>query len=335
MKNVALFGAGRIGRIHGSNIAGLPGVTLKYVCDPVADSAQQLAAQLGAAVSTPEAVFADPSIEVVAIGSPTDTHSDLINRAAAARKHIFCEKPVDLSVPRAEACAKSVQAAGVACMIGFQRRFDPTFSAAKERLLRGEIGAPEMLVVTSRDPGAPPAQYLRGSGGIFRDMLIHDFDIFRWILCSDHGDGGDEADTLYATGSVLVDPEIAKVPDIDSSVVTIRTKQGRLAQINTSRRAAYGYDQRFEVLGSLGMLQCGNHKPSEVMQSDANGVRADKPENFFLQRYRDAYRLELAHFFECLQTGKPFRTTIEDGVAAQKLADAAAQSLETGQVVKL
>jgi myo-inositol 2-dehydrogenase / D-chiro-inositol 1-dehydrogenase len=332
MKNVALFGAGRIGRIHGSNIAALPGVNLKYVCDPVADSAQQLAAQLGATVSTPEAVFADPSIEVVAIGSPTDTHSDLINRAAAARKHIFCEKPVDLSVPRAEACAKAVQAAGVACMIGFQRRFDPTFSAAKERLLRGEVGVPEMLVVTSRDPGAPPAHYLKGSGGIFRDMLIHDFDIFRWILCVDEND---EADTLYANGSVLVDPEIAKVPDIDSSVVTIRTKKGRLCQINTSRRAAYGYDQRFEVLGSKGMLQCGNHRPSEVVQSDATGVHAEKPEHFFLQRYREAYRLEVTHFFECLQSGQRFRTTIDDGVAAQKLADAAAQSLESGAVVAL
>ncbi len=331
MKNVALFGAGRIGRIHGSNIAALPGVKLKYVCDPFGDNAAQLAQQLGAQVGTPEAVFADPSIEVIAVGAPTDTHSDLITRAAAAKKHIFCEKPIDLSVPRAVACAEAVKAAGIACMLGFQRRFDPTFNEAKERLARGEIGKPEMLVVTSRDPGAPPAQYLKGSGGIFRDMLIHDFDIFRWILCGD----GDEADTLYATGSVLVDPEIAKVPDIDCSVVTIRTRQGRLAQINTSRRAAYGYDQRFEVLGSLGMLQCGNHKPSEVVQSDANGVRADKPENFFLQRYREAYRLELTHFFDCLATGKPFRTTIEDGVAAQKLADAAAQSLESGQVVRL
>jgi myo-inositol 2-dehydrogenase/D-chiro-inositol 1-dehydrogenase len=331
MKNVALFGAGRIGRIHGHNIAALPGVTLKYVCDPFGDSAAQLAAQLGASVATPEQVFADAGVDVIAVGSPTDTHSDLITRAAAARKHIFCEKPIDLSVARAEACAKAVQDAGIACMLGFQRRFDPTFNEARERLARGEIGAPEMLVVTSRDPGAPPAQYLKGSGGIFRDMLIHDFDIFRWILCSD----GDEADTLYATGSVLTDPEIAKVPDIDCSVVTIRTRQGRLAQINTSRRAAYGYDQRFEVLGATGMLQCGNHRPSEVVQSDATGVRADKPEHFFLQRYREAYRLEIAHFFECLRSGRPFRTTIADGVAAQKLADAAAQSLESGQVVRL
>ena len=331
MKNVAVFGAGRIGRIHASNVAALPGVRLKFVCDPVADSAAQLAAQLGAAVSTPEAVLADASIDAVVIASPTDTHSELIHRAAAAGKHIFCEKPVDLSVPRAAECTAAVKAAGVACMIGFQRRFDPTFAEAQARLARGEIGEPEMLVVTSRDPGAPPAEYLKGSGGIFRDMLIHDFDVFRWILCAD----GDAADTLYATGSVLVDPAIAEVPDIDSSAVTIRTKQGRLCQINTSRRAAYGYDQRFEVLGSLGLLQCGNHRPTEVVQSDANSVRADKPEHFFLQRYREAYRLELAHFFECLQNGQPFRTTVADGVEAQKLADAAAQSLASGQVVRL
>ena len=330
MKNVAVFGAGRIGRIHAANVAALPGVSLAFVCDPVAESAAALAAQLGAQVSTPEAVLADKGIDAVVIASPTDTHSQLIHRAAAAGKHIFCEKPVDLSVARAVECAAAVKAAGVACMIGFQRRFDPTFAEAHKRLAAGEIGAPEMLIITSRDPGAPPPAYLLASGGIFRDMLIHDFDVFRWILCTDMGDGGDEAETLHATGSVLVDPEIAKVPDVDSTAVTIRTKKGRLCQINTSRRAAYGYDQRFEVLGSTGLLQCGNHRPSEVTQLDADSVRTDKPEHFFLQRYREAYRLELAHFFECLQTGAPFRTTIADGVAAQRLADAATQSWQGG-----
>jgi len=320
MKTVALFGAGRIGRIHAGNLAALPGVQLKYVCDPMASSAADLAQQHGAQVSGIEAAFADPAVDVVAIASSTDTHSDLITRAARAGKHIFCEKPVDLSVPRAQACADAVKAAGVACMIGFQRRFDPTFNEARTRMDRGEIGKPEMLVVTSRDPGAPPAEYLKASGGIFR-----------WILCAD----GDEADTLHATGSCLIDPAIALVGDIDCAAVTIRTKKGRLAQINTSRRAAYGYDQRFEVLGSAGMLQCGNHRPSEVVQSDAKGVRADTPENFFLQRYREAYRLEITHFFESLQSGAPFRTSIADGVAAQKLADAAALSLQSGQVVKL
>jgi myo-inositol 2-dehydrogenase/D-chiro-inositol 1-dehydrogenase len=316
MKNVALFGAGRIGRIHGGNAAALPGVVLRYVCDPVEASAAQLAQALGAQVGTPEAVFGDKSVDAVLIGSPTDTHSNLIHRAAATGKHIFCEKPVDLSVPRAEDCARAVAKANVACMIGFQRRFDPTFAEAKARLQRGEVGAAEMLVVTSRDPGAPPPEYLKGSGGIFRDMLIHDFDVFRWILCVDDGD---EAASLYATGSVLTDPAIATVGDVDSTAVTIRTRKGRLCQINTSRRAAYGYDQRFEVLGSKGMLQCGNHRPSEVVQSDASGVHAEKPE----------------HFFQTLQSGGRFRTTIDDGVAAQKLADAAAQSHATGSIVHL
>nr|WP_315426446.1 inositol 2-dehydrogenase [uncultured Albidiferax sp.] len=329
MKNVAVFGAGRIGRIHSSNIAALPGVKLQYVCDPVPAAASDLAQQLGAQVSTIEAVLADKSIDAVAICSSTDTHSDLITRAAAAGKNIFCEKPVDLSVPRAQACADAVKAAGVACMIGFQRRFDPTFNDASRRLLAGEIGKPEMLVITSRDPGAPPVEYIKASGGIFRDMLIHDLDVFRWILCAD----GDEAVWLSATGSVLTDPAIAAAGDVDSTAVSIRTKSGRLCQINTSRRAAYGYDQRFEVLGSAGLLQCGNHTPTEVVQWNASGIHADKPEAFFLQRYSAAYKLEIAHFFECLQSGTPFKTTVADGVAAQKLADAAAESCKSGQPV--
>ena len=299
------------------------------MCDPVPAAAADLAQKHGAEVSTIEAVLADKSIDAVAICSSTDTHSDLITRAAAAGKHIFCEKPVDLSVPRAIACGEAVKAAGVSCMIGFQRRFDPTFNNASTRLLAGEIGNPEMLIITSRDPGAPPADYIQASGGIFRDMLIHDFDVFRWILCAD----GDEAQWLSATGSVLTDPAIATLGDHDSTAVTIRTRKGRLCQINTSRRAAYGYDQRFEVLGSLGLLQCGNHTPSEVVQWDAQGIRGDKPENFFLQRYAAAYRLEITHFFECLQSGAAFRTTIADGVAAQQLADAAAQSCSSGQAV--
>ena len=329
MKNAAIFGAGRIGRIHASNLAALPGVTLQFVCDPVTAAASDLAQLLGARVSTIDAVLADKSIEVVVIASSTDTHSELITRSAAAGKHIFCEKPVDMSVPRARDCAAAVQAAGVACMIGFQRRFDPTFNEARTRLDRGEIGNPEMLIITSRDPGAPPAAYIQASGGIFRDMLIHDFDVFRWILCAD----GDEAQWLSATGSVLTDPAIRALGDMDSTAVTIRTRKGRLCQINTIRRAAYGYDQRFEVLGTAGMLQCGNHTPSEVVQWDAQGVRGDKPENFFLQRYAAAYRLEITHFFECLQSGSAFRTTIADGVAAQVLADAAAQSCQSGQAV--
>ena len=331
MKHVAVFGAGRIGRIHASNLAALPGVQLQAICDPSAEAASDLAQSLGAKVSTIDAVLADKQIDAVAICSPTTTHSDLITRAAAAGKHIFCEKPVDLSVPRAQACADAVKAAGVACMIGFQRRFDPTFNEASRRLVAGDIGNAEMLIITSRDPGAPPAEYIKGSGGIFRDMLIHDLDVFRWILCAD----GDEAAWLSAAGSVLTDPAIAALGDYDSTAVTIRTRKGRLCQINTSRRAAYGYDQRFEVLGSKGLLQCGNQTPTGVVQSDASGVHSDKPEAFFLQRYAAAYRLEIEHFFETLQSGGVFRTTVADGVAAQKLADAATQSCQSGQAVAL
>ncbi len=329
MKNVAVFGAGRIGRIHASNLAALSGVQLKYVFDPVPAAAADLAHQVGAEVASIEAVLADKSIDAVAICSSTDTHSDLITRAAAAGKHIFCEKPVDLSVARAMACGEAVKAAGVSCMIGFQRRFDPTFNDASRRLAAGEIGTPEMLVITSRDPGAPPVEYLKASGGIFRDMLIHDFDVFRWILCAD----GDEAAWLSATASVLTDPAIQGAGDFDSTAVTIRTQKGRLCQINTTRRAAYGYDQRFEVLGSTGLLQCGNHTPTEVVQWNAAGIHADKPEAFFLQRYAAAYRLEIEHFFECLQSGAAFKTTVADGVAAQKLADAATLSAQSGQAV--
>jgi myo-inositol 2-dehydrogenase / D-chiro-inositol 1-dehydrogenase len=326
--DVALFGAGRIGKIHAGNVVKQPGVKLRYVIDVDGAAAAALAAQHGAQVTGAEQALADPAVGAVVIGSSTDTHADLIVRAAAAGKAIFCEKPVDLEVARARTCAEAVKRAGVTCLIGFQRRYDPTFAAAKERLESGEIGDPEMLVVTSRDPGAPPVEYLKRSGGIFRDMLIHDFDIFRWIL-------DDEAVSVHAAGTVLTDPAVASVGDADSTVVTLRTKKGRLGVINTSRRAAYGYDQRFEVLGSKGMLQAGNHRPTEVTASTAASVSQDKPEHFFLERYRVAYANEMAHFFDALAHGKAVRTSIDDGVKALELAEAATISWRDKHVVEL
>ena len=328
MIDVAVFGAGRIGKIHAANLIQQPGANLKYVSDLNAEAAHALATQSGAQVVDIETALADGSIGAVLIASSTDTHADLILRAAAAGKAIFCEKPVDLTLARAKACALAVTEAKVICMIGFQRRFDPTFEALKVRLAAGEIGEPEMLVVTSRDPGAPPVSYLKSSGGIFKDMLIHDFDIFRWIL-------EDEAVSISATGSCLSDPAIAEAGDIDSAVVTIRTRRGRLCQINTSRRAAYGYDQRFEVLGSKGMLQAGNHKPTEVVSSTANTVSQDKPEHFFLERYRAAYAREIAHFFDVLINGGTVRTTIDDGVKALALAEAATLSWRENRTIDL
>ena len=328
MTDVALFGAGRIGKIHAGNLARRPGVKLKYVVDVNAAAAAELAQKHGAASASADQVFGDAAVRAVVIGSSTDTHAELIRRAAAAKKAVFCEKPVDLSLGRARECRAAVVEAGVPCLIGFQRRYDPTFAALKARLDAGEIGEPEMLVVTSRDPGAPPVEYVKVSGGIFKDMLIHDFDIFRWIL-------GDEAASVYATGSCLTDPAVGEAGDIDSTAVAIRTKNGRLALINTSRRAAYGYDQRFEVLGSKGMLQAGNHAPTEVVASTAASVSRDKPEHFFLERYRAAYANEMEHFFDALAKGSPMRTSIDDGVKALELAEAATTSWREKRIVEL
>ncbi len=328
MIEVALFGAGRIGKIHAANLAAQPGVQFKYVVDVNQEAAAALAARHGGSSATVEAALADPAIKAVVIASSTDTHADLILRSAAAGKAIFCEKPVDLTIDRARACAAAVREAKVLCMLGFQRRYDPTFNAVKTRLEAGEIGTPELLVVTSRDPGPPPVSYIRVSGGIFKDMLIHDFDIFRWIL-------DDEAVSVHATGSCLVDPAIGEAGDLDTAVVTIRTAQGRLCQINASRRAAYGYDQRFEVLGSKGMLQAGNHKPTEVTAYGTVNVSVDKPEDFFLERYRHAYAQEMAHFFDALSHGTPLRTTVHDGLKALELAEAATLSWREQRVVTL
>ena len=328
MIEVALFGAGRIGQIHAGNLSRLPGVKLKYIVDVNRAAAVDVAARHRAEVRTAEAALADEAIRAVIICSSTDTHADLIQRAAAAGKQIFCEKPVDLDLARARACAAAVAGAQIPCVIGFQRRYDPTFAALKRRLDAGEVGEPEVLVVTSRDPGAPPVEYIRRSGGIFKDMLIHDFDICRWIL-------GDEAVSVYATASCLTDPAIAAAGDADSTAVTIRTQRGRLCQINTSRRAAYGYDQRFEILGSLGMLAAGNHRPTEVSAHKAAAISSDVPERFFLERYRAAYAEEMLHFAEVLVGNAVPRTGMEDAVKALQLAEAATRSFHDGRVVAL
>jgi myo-inositol 2-dehydrogenase / D-chiro-inositol 1-dehydrogenase len=328
MIDVALFGAGRIGTIHAGNLASDSNVRLTHVVDPNAKAAQSLADRHHAKAGSVAEVLADHAITAAVIASSTDTHADLILAAAAAGKHVFCEKPVDLGIGRARSCAEAVARAGITCMIGFQRRFDPTFAALKARLAAGEIGTPEMLIVTSRDPGAPPISYVESSGGIFKDMLVHDFDIFRWIL-------DDEAETVHATASCLVDPAIGAAGDVDSTAVTIRTKRGRLCQINTSRRAAYGYDQRFEVLGSGGMLQAGNHSPTEVIASTATAVARDLPLHFFLERYRAAYAAEMAHFFAVLAGKEKLRTTIDDGLKALELAEAATTSWREGRIVQM
>ncbi|HEY5798884.1 MAG TPA: inositol 2-dehydrogenase [Burkholderiaceae bacterium] len=317
-----------MGKIHTANLMAQRGVQLKYVVDVHAPSAEALAAAHGAQVATVDQVFGDADIEAVVIASSTDTHAELIMRAASAGKHIFCEKPVDLTLERARACADAVAKAGVTALIGFQRRYDPTFAALKARLDAGEIGEQEILNITSRDPGAPPLSYIHVSGGIFKDMLIHDFDVCRWLL-------DDEAVSVYATASCLTDPAIGAAGDADTTAVTIRTRKGRLCQINTSRRSAYGYDQRVELFGSKGLLAAGNHRPTEVSAWTASHVGSDLPEHFFLERYRAAYAIEMAHFIDAVVTGKPVRTTVADGLKALELAEAAHTSWREQRVVQL
>jgi myo-inositol 2-dehydrogenase/D-chiro-inositol 1-dehydrogenase len=326
---IAVLGAGRIGKIHGRNVATRPGVKLVAVADPHRPSAEELAAATGAEVRDIDAAIASSDVDAVIIGTPTTTHADLIEKAARAGKAIFCEKPVDLSAERIVACLEVVKAAGVPLMIGFNRRFDPNFAALRRRLADGAIGEVEIVTVLSRDPAPPPASYVATSGGIFRDMMIHDFDMARFLL------GGDEPVEVHAMGSALVDPEIGRAGDADTALVVMKTAAGRLCQISNSRRATYGYDQRIEVHGSKGMLRAGNVHESTVELASADGFRADPVQHFFLERYAEAYRAELATFVDCVEKGEAPSPSGEDGLAAQRLADAATLSWRTGEPVRI
>ena len=325
MISISQFGAGRIGAIHAGNVAAA-GARLAYVVDVDGAAAAALAQRHGARVADAETALADPDVAAVIIASSTDTHADLLERAARAGKTIFCEKPVDLSLARAERCVATVAATGAKVLMGFNRRFDPSFAALKRRIDAGEIGPVELVQITSRDPGPPPIGYVKVSGGLFRDMMIHDLDMARFIL-------GEEPVEVYAAASCLVDPAIGAAGDVDTAMVTLRTASGRLCQISNSRRAIYGYDQRIEALGPLGMLEAGNHRPTTVVASTAGGVAADKPLHFFLERYAEAYRAELRHFLEVCAGGAAPLAGIEDGRRALELAEAANESLRTRRAV--
>ena len=328
MLQFAQFGAGRIGAIHAGNLAASPDAGLRYVVDVNPAAAAALAARHGATVTDTQTALADPAIGAVLIASSTDTHADLVMAAAYAGKAIFCEKPIDLSLARVDACLDVVRATGVQMLVGFNRRFDPSFAALRARIGAGEIGAVEQVVITSRDPGLPPLEYLKVSGGQFRDMTIHDFDMARWML-------GEEPVELFAYGACLVDPAVGALGDIDSCMVLLRTASGRMAHINNSRRATYGYDQRVEVLGSKGRLMAGNLTPTTVELANADAVSADKPLHFFLERYADAYRLELAAFIDAVENNRAMPVGAADGRQALVLADAALVSLREGRSVKL
>ncbi len=328
MVRFALIGAGRIGRLHAGNLAAEPRVRFTAVADVAAAAAEEVAAAHGAGAVSVEAAVAGPDIDAVLIASSTDSHADLIERAARAGKAILCEKPIDLDSRRARQAVAVAEDCGVLLAIGFNRRFDTNFRALKARLDAGEIGELETVAITSRDPAPPPAEYLRSSGGLFRDMMIHDFDIARWLT-------GEDAVELHAMAANLIDPAIGALGDVDTAIVTLRMASGRLCQIAASRRAAYGYDQRIECHGSLGMLRADNVTLTTVELADKSGFRRDPAEPFFLERYAAAYKAELAAFVDAMTTGAPPTPSGADGLAALRLADKAAESAETGQPVKI
>lgn len=323
---MGLLGAGRIGRIHGLNLAARKDATLVSVADAFADAAASLAAETGATVASLDAILADTTLDAVLICTPTDTHADLIEAAVASGKAVFCEKPVDLDAERIRACLKTVAKTGRPLMIGFNRRFDPSFAALQNRLRAGEAGAIEIVSVISRDPSPPPVDYVKRSGGLFRDMMIHDFDMARFLLA-------EEPVEVFALGSALVDPAIGQAGDVDTAAVLMRTASGKIAQISNSRRASYGYDQRIEVHGSKGMLRAGNIHETTVEIATGAGFRADPVQNFFLERYAAAYRAELDAFVAALKGKTAPLPSGEDGLKAQILADAATESARSGKPV--
>lgn len=328
MISIALLGAGRIGQIHGRAIAASPRARLAGIADPAPEGAQALSAATGAPVRDIDDLLSDEGVDAVLIATPTDTHADFIDKAAAAGKAILCEKPVDLSSDRIEATLTRVASAGVPLMIGFNRRFDPNFAALKKRLDDGLAGDVELVTILSRDPAPPPASYVARSGGLFRDMMIHDLDMARFLL-------GEEPVEVHAVGSSLVDPEIGKAGDVDTAAVLLRTASGKICQISNSRRATYGYDQRIEVHGSKGLLSAGNVHETTVTFAGAGGISADPVQNFFLERYAAAYRIEVEAFIDAVAEGKAPSPSGHDGLRAQLLADAATESCFSGKPVKL
>lgn len=328
MLKIGLLGAGRIAGVHATAISANPHSTLVAVSDYIPENAEKLAAEYGCAARTTEEIIADKSIDAVLIATSTDTHSGLIEAATAAGKAVLCEKPVDLSLARAQACQAAVAPTGKPVMIGFNRRFDPNFSTLKTALDAGEIGKPELLSITSFDPAPPPIAYIKVSGGLFRDMMIHDFDMANFLM-------GSAPESVSAVGSSIVDPEIGAAGDIDTAVVTLTYADGRIAVIKNSRRAVYGYDQRVEMLGSEGLLQAQNMLENTVVKSTGAGVSSAKPTYFFLERYMPSYANEWGAFVEAMTAGTPVPVSLEDGVLALKMAEAAAQSVSEGRPVKL
>ncbi|RWK55992.1 inositol 2-dehydrogenase [Mesorhizobium sp.] len=324
----ALLGAGRIGKVHARAVGSNPQARLVAVADAFERAAADLASAYGAEVRSIDAIEKAGDIDAVIICTPTDTHADLIERFARAGKAIFCEKPIDLDAGRVEECLTVVDKAGATLMVGFNRRFDPHFAAVRKTIDDGAIGTVEMVTITSRDPGPPPLDYIGRSGGIFRDMTIHDFDMARFLL-------GEEPVAVSAHASVLVDKKIGEAGDFDSVSVILETASGKQCVISNSRRATYGYDQRIEVHGSKGMVAAENQRPVSIELANEKGYTRPPLHDFFMTRYLDAYANEIAAFIAAATSGNKAAPSGMDGLVALRLADAALKSAREGKTVRL
>lgn len=325
--NFALLGAGRIGKVHARAINIDPDATLVAVSDNLPQAAEEIAITHGCAIQTIDEIAGSPNIDAVIIATPANTHADLIEQFSHAGKAIFCEKPIDLSIPRIRTCLTTVAENNTKLMVGFNRRFDPHFVALHQAVDQGEIGNIEMVQIISRDPGAPPLEYLKTSGGIFRDMAIHDFDMARFLL-------GEEIETVFATASVLTNPAIAELGDFDSASIVLKTKSGKHCSISNSSRATYGYDQRIEVHGSRGMISAQNQRPVSIEIANENGFTRPPLHHFFMTRYAEAYAAEISTFVSVIRDGEKPSPSGEDGLAALILAEAALKSVETGHAIQ-
>ncbi len=328
---IGVLGAGRIGQVHAENVSfRIPGAEVAVVADLSKEAAQSCAAKVKAPKATGSIaeVLADSSVDAVVIATPTDTHARLIVEAARAKKHIFCEKPIDFDLAQIDAALAEVKKAGVLFQIGFNRRFDPSFQRARDVVASGKIGKPHLLRITSRDPKPPPIEYVKASGGLFTDMTIHDFDMARWML-------GEEVDEIYALGANLVEPAIRDAGDIDTAVLTLRYPSGALGTIDNSRKAVYGYDVRVEVFGSNGIVSVGNVPPTSVTVGGTEGYVAEGPLFWFVQRFEQAYVNELRHFVECVQKGVHPSVGGQDGRMPLLMARAANRSLKENRPAKI
>ncbi len=328
---VGVIGAGRIGQVHAEHLAfRIPEADVRMVADINKAAAEACAERfhIPAATDNVQDILSNPDIEAVIICSSTDTHAQFIQEAAAADKHIFCEKPIDHDLGKIDRALAAVEKAGVKLQIGFNRRFDPNFAEVRRMIEAGKIGQPHILRITSRDPEPPPIEYVRVSGGIFLDMTIHDFDMARYLM-------GSEVTEIFVAGGVLVDPAIGEAGDIDTAVITLRFENNAIGTIDNSRKAVYGYDQRVEVFGSGGGVVVGNNRPHNAVYSDAEGVHAAKPLYFFMQRYTESFINEMRAFIAAVQNDMPTPVTGMDGRIPVVMGLAAWQSYRENRPVKL